>query len=698
MAGHSRASSLQLALLSLLSAFLLFQVQPMIGKFILPWFGGGPGVWTTSMLFFQVLLFAGYAYAHGLTRMPARWRFAIHGVLVLAAVCTLPIAPDAGWKPAGGDDPEPRILLLLLANVALPYFVLSSTSPLVQVWFSRGDATRKPWKLYALSNIGSLAALVSYPFFFEPRWDVMEQTSLWSGAFVVFALLSWLGAHRDRQTRTIGDADAGTGPPVAAAADAPSWWRRLLWLFLPAVASVLLLATTNHLCQDVAVIPFLWVAPLSLYLLTFIICFEHERWYVRPLWALGALLLLFAAGTHEALEEAEWFKRDLTPDFQAEIALICAAMFSGCMVCHGEMARLKPHPRHLTEFYLIMSGGGALGGLFVSLVAPRLFKTYAEWPAALLVSFAIAALVLIRLAWALRGMQRRLALPAVTAAATVLALWFSGKAMPASSDKTLETVRNFYGVVSVQEDYDAAGAGWRTLYHGSIIHGYQYLSPNWRNQPLSYYGHETGIGKALLSLKGRPDARVGVVGMGTGTVAAYGEKGQAFRFYEINPEVPRIARRHFDFLGDLEKRGGSVEVVLGDARLSLERERPQNFDVLLLDAFSGDAVPVHLLTREAFEIYLRHMKRGGIIAVHVSNRYLTLAPVADRLAASVGLKTTRVMTELDGFDETSDYVLMTVNEAFLKDNPPELPATAEPEAPVPWTDKRHNLFEIFVSK
>lgn len=695
MASGSRLSSLLLGVLSLLSAFLLFQVQPVIGKFILPWFGGGPGVWTTSMLFFQILLFAGYAYAHGLTRLPSRWQFGIHAVLLLAAVCMLPIAPGEKWKPANGDDPVSRILLLLFANVALPYFVLASTSPLVQVWFSRGDETRKPWKLYALSNIGSLTALLSYPFFFEPRWDVMQQTHVWSAAFVVFAVLSWLGGRRYSMSRSIAAVACAEADADAENGAAPSWWRRALWLLLPAVASALLLATTNHLCEDVAVIPFLWVLPLALYLVTFIICFEHERWYARAFWALPAILLLIAAGAHESLSGAKWFDRDLTPNFQAEIALIGAAMFFGCMVCHGELARLKPVPRYLTEFYLFMSAGGALGGLFVSLVAPWIFKTYAEWPLTLMVSWAVAVSALLLGAWTLGDFLLKVVWVPLVAGCAAAALWFAG-ALTSGHDPSIEIVRNFYGVVSVHEDYDDNGSGWRTLYHGSIIHGYQYLSQEWRNEPLSYYGHETGIGRALLTLKGRPDARVGVVGMGTGTSAAYGEKGQVFRFYDINPEIPRIARRQFHFLGDLEQRGGKVEVVMGDARQSLAHEEPQHFDVLLLDAFSGDAVPVHLLTREAFEIYRRHMRPDGIIAVHVSNRYLALAPVVDQLAAAVSMKTTRINTELDGFEEYTSYVLVTNNETFLKANPPEPADDKEPKAPSLWTDRRHNLFEILL--
>ncbi len=685
-------SSPHLGALSLLSAFLLFQVQPVISKFILPWFGGSPGVWTTSMLFFQVLLFAGYAYAHGLTRLPRRWQWMLHGALVLAAVCALPIEPDIKWKPNGDEDPVGRILLVLLATVALPFFVLSSTSPLVQVWCSRAGENRNPWRLYALSNLGSLAALLSYPFWFEPRWDVVDQTRMWSVAFVAFALLSWHAAHRDSRTLP---AEPAADEEAASTAVPPSIWLRCLWVALPAVASVLLLATTNHLCQDVAVIPFLWVLPLALYLLTFIICFERARWYVRPLLAPLAMLALFAAGTHESLKEVAWLHLNLTPGFQQEIALISAAMFLGCMVCHGELVRLKPHPTHLTEFYLLMSAGGAAGGLFVSLAAPRLFKTYAEWPLALGVTYILAVIVLLRVVWVARAWWRRVALVAIPAVAIALGLSFAELATP-KAQPALETVRSFYGVVSVLEETDKKGAAWRTLYHGSIIHGYQFLAPEWRNEPLSYYGRDTGIGRALLTLKGRPGARVGVVGMGSGTVAAYGERGQVFRFYDINPDMVRIARQHFYFLEEMETRGGTIEIAIGDARQNLEREPAQRFDVMLLDAFSGDAVPVHLLTREAFQVYLRHLNPGGIIAVHVSNRYLALAPVIESLAISIPMKTTRISTPLEGFHENSSYVLVTNNEAFLTATPGEPAAANEPMEPAPWTDKRSNLFEIFL--
>ena len=788
MSSSSRSLlTLQLCLLSLLSAFLLFQVQPVISKFILPWFGGSPGVWTTCVLFFQIVLFLGYTYAHLLTKLPRRWQLIVHGVLLLTAAASLPIAPGSQWKPTGGEDPTGRILMLLLANVALPYFVLSSTSPLVQVWFSRSGGGRAPWRLYALSNVGSLAALLSYPFFFEPRWDVMEQTRMWSGAFVLFALLSLFGAYVDWRSRHSASVDSSALPADLGVSNVPKWWRRILWLVLPAVASVLLLAATNHLCQDVAVIPFLWVVPLSLYLLTFIICFEHERWYVTWIWVPLAMLLLFSVAQPADISSivseivtaimkvpnfvtgkqlytgtVAW---EIAPNFRWEIALVSCAMFFGCMVCHGELARLKPDPAYLTEFYLMMSAGGALGGLFVSQAAPRLFQTYLEWPGVVLACMGIGAIVLVFTSWrtpkrwlralvtcaavaiaavgawrvassgsdalkamktvfpflnssagrgvlmalftivsvgaalvALRGKERWSRLVSASAAAAFAGTGVWWVALNAfSTESRLETVRNFYGVISVEDSFDDEGNGWRSLYHGSILHGTQYLSETYRSEPLSYYGHNSGVGVALLTLKDRPDARVGVVGMGTGTVAAYGMKGQVYRFYDINPDIVRFARKHFRYLQDMEERGGTVEVAMGDARVSLEREAPQHFDAMLLDAFSGDSVPVHLLTREAFEIYRRHLKPDGIIAVHVSNRYLALAPVIDKVAASVGMKTTRILTELDGFDEATDYVMVTNNEAFLAAHQSEEPDSPEPQAKSLWTDPRYNLFECLMT-
>jgi len=783
-----------LAALSLLSAFLLFQVQPIISKFILPWFGGSPGVWTTCMLFFQVVLFAGYAYAHTLTLLPRRWQGILHGMLLGAAIAMLPIAPSEMWKPTGAEDPALRILLLLFVSVGLPYFVLSSTSPLVQVWFTRTTNGASPWRLYALSNIGSLAALLSYPLFFEVHWDVVEQTTLWAVGFGAFVVLSLAGIWLDR-THAI-NAESKPVEVIDKAADHPGWLKRIQWVLLPALASCVLLSATNHVCQDVAVIPFLWVVPLSLYLLTFIICFEHERWYSRicALWALLALPVLFITCTESRLQsqplwttfelwmhnEVEPFLNrvtgrefhlanlDLTPNFIWELGWSFSAMFIACMLCHGELTRLKPAPRRLTEFYLLMSFGGALGGLFVSLGAPHLFTSFAEWPVSLILATALACYVLLRsvlkvkrvwewlivliitgltgwLAWELREqgiltlekvkelarnehmppaaliygalgvivlcvavlafrlLGRRRLRPALVSL-TLTGMYFTFVLLMMvdygfKHDDKVERVRNFYGMLSVSEDdYESGGETlkYRQLTNGGIVHGMQNLAPGLREEPTSYYGHPTGIGKALDSLKDRPDARVGVVGMGAGTVACYAKSGQTFRFYDINPDVVRIAEKWFFYLEDAKKRGAKVEIVISDARLALDREKAQQFDVLLLDAFSGDSVPVHLLTKEAFDIYDRHMKPDGIIAVHITNSYLVLAPVIEKIAAVTGFKTTRIATDAEGDHDSTDYILVTRNEAFLKATPPDvLGNETELKHDVRlWTDRYHNLLRI----
>ncbi|MBK8039302.1 MAG: fused MFS/spermidine synthase [Verrucomicrobiaceae bacterium] len=697
---------LVLSLLTLLSAFLLFQVQPVISKFILPWFGGSPGVWTTCMLFFQILLFLGYTYAHALGKLPRKVQALLHASLLLAALYFLPIIPLESWKPIGSEDPSGRILLLLLASVGLPYFVLSSTSPLVQVWFTRGAAGANPWRLYALSNIGSLAALLTFPFFFEPRWDVEWLAKAWSVVFVLCAALCLGVVWYDHQTAA--PAQEAQSPAIPEDGASPGLLRRLMWVVLPALASVILLATTNHVCQDVAVVPFMWVVPLSLYLLTFIICFEHERWYARipSLWALPALPLFFVCGTWDQLEKQTWWPDDLDlmPNFLFELGWAFGAMFFGCMICHGELTRLKPNPRYLTSFYLHMSAGGALGGLFVSLAAPQLFKTHAEWPGSLIAAFVLACVVLLVCAWRLRSRALRSVSFALTGLLGASGALFMGQLGYKFEDR-LERVRNFYGTLAVTEwSPEDPAYHQRELSNGGIIHGQQNLALQYRSDPTSYYGHDTGIGLALDSLKNANGARVGVVGMGAGTVACYGKSGHTYRFYDINPDVPRLAQKYFTYLPDLEKRGAKLEIVVSDARLALERElsTPQNFDVLLLDAFSGDSVPAHLLTREAFDIYKKHMKPDGIIAVHCTNSYLRLVPLIEKTAAEVGYQTIRITTESDGGDhDSTDYVLLTNNATFLAATTPVPPDEEELEleakiTPRVWTDRHHDLFQILM--
>ncbi|MFO1486820.1 MAG: fused MFS/spermidine synthase [Verrucomicrobiaceae bacterium] len=672
-------------LVSLLGAFLLFQVQPVISKFILPWFGGSPGVWTTCMLFFQVVLFGGYSYAHLLARCRPRTQAWVHGAALLAALLLLPIIPNVALKPTGAEEPVGRILLLLTVTVGFPYLVLSATSPLMQVWFSHLYPQRSPWRLYSLSNIGSLTALLTYPVLIETRWDVIQQAQIWSGVFVAFVVLMAVCAFSNHTRPDVVTPEGDPHPHTETHNVRPTWIRRALWLLLPGFASLLLLGTTNYVCQDVAVIPFLWIAPLSLYLISFIICFDHPRWYQRSAWAVLATGLLFFGSAMYRFEH--W-----SPDFVTELAVLLAAMFTVCMVCHGELARLKPATKYLTEYYLLMSAGGALGGLTVSIVAPLVFDTYMEWTLALIAGFILVAWVAFAgLPVSLRSMPVAFGWVVLVLAGLVyLTRW------EFSFAEKVERYRDFYGMLSISEYKDEdTGDTLRSFIHGSIKHGRQNMTPAHRRDPLTYYSHPSAIGRALETLKTRPDARVGVIGMGAGTVACYAEKGQTYRFYEINPNSERLALKWFTYIPDMQTRGAIYESVIGDARLSLEHEKPQNFDVILLDAFSGDSVPVHLLTYEAFELYLRHLKPDGIIAVHITNYSLNLAPVVERAARELGMPSIRMANDLDenGCYPT-DYVLLTRNTAFIQANPPVVPDYARAIDVPLWTDRRHNLFQI----
>ncbi len=729
----------------LVSAFLLFQVQPLISKYILPWFGGSPSVWTTCMLFFQVVLFAGYAYAHFVsTHLSHKAQGIIHMALIaLAIVAMLPsIAPAAGWKPPDSSHPASRILLLLVVTVGLPYFVLSTTGPLVQSWFARTWPGRSPYRLYALSNVGSLAALVTYPFIFEPAFGSDTQAGLWTGAFGLFGVLGGLSAvwifglsHHKRAPSTGEVVESAPGGvlaepvPLGLTMTIPSPARRVLWIGLPAIASLLLLATTNFVTQDVTPVPFLWVVPLALYLLTFIISFDHPRWY-RPLpMSLATLVLavLAAGGVWYAQDLARWLLKspDVSLNFVQELALYFTTMFFACLMCHGQLVRLRPDPRHLTEYYLLISAGGALGGIFVSLIAPLIFKTHFEWTIALGASIIVAATVAIlqvrergRLTFfnsaknpgavsiapraRTAGDLRSVAILFVVA----LAIGCGGFCLyrhEQVGDDLIYAGRDFYGTVSVYEvDKDDLRYHRRSFFSGSTVHGKQLMEPDKRREPISYFSPITGVGRTLTYYQKRPTMHVGVVGMGIGVLAAYVKPGQSIRFYEINDQVDYIAHNYFSFLKDCESNGGKVDVVLADGRLALEQEvasgHPMPFDVLCLDAFTGDAPPVHLLTEEAFAIYLKHLQPDGAIVVNITNHYINLVPVVNAAAKRYGLGVTRVMTRFEGKKllNRTDYMMLSKNQDFLVANPPVLVSEhLQPEYEVPlWTDKYSNLFRI----
>jgi hypothetical protein len=616
-----------------LSAFLLFEVQPIIAKAILPWFGGTSAVWSTCMLFFQVVLLAGYGYAHWLHRRPiARRQALIHIVLLAASLALLPILPSERWKTTDVSEPSLRILVLLTVTVGLPYFLLSSTSPLLQAWYARDHKEGLPYRLFALSNFASMLALLSYPVLIEPAVSTRLQGMLWSGGYVAFAAVcaatSWRSASRPALP-AIQQEDA----VVTDSTPRPS--VRLLWLGLAAAASVLLLAVTTHLTSDVAAIPFLWILPLSVYLLTFIICFESPRYYFRPVFLplmIVGLAFMLSRLAPTGVQIWRFTVRPYLP-IRTLIAGFSGSLFVCCMVCHGELVRLKPHPRYLTNFYVMVSLGGAFGGLFVGLVAPNLFHAYYEFPLGMALAAALIFLVLQKDLWPLQGAATKAA-----AVGLVLVLgtylYFVGYIMHRMVSGYRVVARNFYGLLRVYDDADPRvdETAARKLVHGAINHGQQMLNEEFRREPVTYFCPQSGIGRAMKVLEGAP-RRIGILGLGCGTLAAYGRPGDTIRIYEINPLVLDLAESQFTYLKDTPAR---VETALGDGRLVLESEPSQQFDLLVMDAFSGDSVPVHLVTREALSTYFRHLKPTGILAINISNSYLDLEPVMERAANAYG--------------------------------------------------------------
>jgi len=679
------------ALTIFLSAFLLFQVQPIIAKMILPWFGGGAAVWAACLLFFQCVLLLGYGYAHGIVRrLRARQQWALHTVLLAVSLVSLPIVPSAVWKPVDPSAPVWHILGLLAVTVGLPYFLLSTTGPLIQAWFVRAHPASTPYRLYALSNLGSMLALLSYPVLVEPTLTLRRQAVTWSVGFVLFALLcAWTGWKSQKADPAPSAAGDAVEAPEEAIPAPPSWRLRLFWVALAACPSMLLLALTSHMTMDVAPIPFLWILPLAIYLLSFILCFDTVRWYRRIVFL--ALLPVALGVTAYLMGKSP---ADL-PNVWTPIAIFSAAFFVCCMVCHGELARLKPHPRYLTGFYLMLSIGGAVGGVFVALIAPAAFNSYYEFPISLCVCGVLALAVVFREeAWPFR--RDLLGWPSIAVFTLVaLLIGFEGRAMRDAVRGNVFVGRNFYGELKVTQ-YNSyyAWDGYRALAHGSINHGEQYTHPARHRQPTTYYCPDTGAGRFLASsIVGTPQ-RVAVIGLGTGTMAAYGRPGDSYRFYEINPMVPVVANTYFTYLKDSD---ALIDIRMGDARLSLEREAPQNYDLIAVDAFSSDSIPVHLLTREALQLYFRHLNPQGILAVHISNRYINLEPVLERGAAALG-KAARVY-ETDDNDEGTCYgttwVLLASDPAIF--NRDELKNGVKP-TPAPWlrtwTDDYSNVFQV----
>lgn len=772
----------------LLSAFLLFQVQLVIAKHLLPWFGGTPAVWTTCQVFFQIVLLAGYAYAHGISRIANRRRQAMIHVGVLLGACVplvllavaggTPLLPGEAFQPRAYREPMPQLLLALAASAALPFFALSATSPLLQRWHTwSGRPLDRTYRLYGLSNAGSFLGLVSYPFAVEPLFNLTTQAWVWTAVFAAFVVSCGAVAWRLFRAPDVAPSTAETSvepapaaiavePAVATAPEpphgAPALPRRVsvLWILLPAISSAMFLSTTNQLVQDVASVPFLWMLPLALYLLTFVVCFDRPRWYARKLF-----LGLAGLGTIGVLALAE---RTLSMHLPLQLAGYGVFVFLFCMVCHGELARLRPQADRLTMYYLAIAVGGALGGAAVSFLAPVIFQDLWEFQLTLLIGWAVIATAMLadRSSPLHRG-DRRLFMVTVagllllTARLTIMVtpleeklwegmqVWMIAGAVATNiaavifvsswrrnsfthapawprlfviavltftaalfakrvhdrHEGATAAIRNFYGILRIRV-YQDGDYRVTQLTHGNINHGLQIQDEAMRMTPTTYYVRSSGAGIAAQYLPRRvanPSAPVhlGVLGLGAGTMAAYAQTGDQVRFYDINPLVIALSRTEppvFTYVRDCE---GAVTIVPGDARLSLQEEfingHPQEFDLLVIDVFSGDAIPVHLLTVEAFALYALHLRdEHSIIAVHISNRYLDLEPVVATNAKALGMYARVIDSSGDEpLKFGSSWVLLTRDPTFFEE--PQV-AEAEPYEPserfVVFTDQFSNLLTI----
>jgi hypothetical protein len=629
-------------------------------------------VWTTCLVFFQSILLAGYAYADLTTRLGPRRQALVHIGLLIVSLAFLPILAANGWKPQGDEaQPIARILLLLVATIGLPYFLLSSTTPLLQAWYWRRFQAAVPYRLFALSNFASLLALLGFPLLFEPAFDLTQLGWGWSALFAGFALLcagtAWISM----------EGSSANSIHERKKTEKPSNRVQLQWLALSAMGSVMLLAVTNHITQNISSVPFLWVLPLALYLITFILAFDHPRWYVRPLFVALLVVLLPAMA---------YYVPSLALKVAAPVYLV--GLFVACMFCHGELARLKPDPAHLTRFYLMMSLGGALGAVLVAIIAPIALHGYFELG---------IGLVLLSLLFTVRLKGVAVWAGVAVSVATVVFV------LRGADDYTIGVrvmERDFYGVVRTADH--ARPVPYRSMYHGGIMHGGQLLGEEFRHTPADYFGPTSGYGRVFRSLREMSPKKpltVGIIGLGAGVVAAWMRPGDALTFYEISPRVVDVARREFTFLSDTPAK---TELVMGDGRLSLEREAPRGYDVLGVDAFSGDSIPMHLVTREAMAIYVKHIKRDGVIVFQATNRFVDLLPVVKRLAAEFGMEAVNIGDVPDGDTDaeywysSTDQIIVTRNKKLL--DWPAIDDASEPiadrgELPT-FTDSHHNLLRI----
>ncbi|HJZ74761.1 MAG TPA: fused MFS/spermidine synthase [Vicinamibacterales bacterium] len=714
------------------SSLQMFAVEPIVAKTVLPILGGTPMVWNTCVLFFQILLLGGYAYAHATTRWLSRRACRISYALLLALpLAVLPFGIGAGAQPPAGGSPVGWLLLVLLRSIGLPFFALAATAPMLQRWFADTDhpSARDPYFLYAASNVGSLLALIAYPTLIEPALPLREQNAYWTMAYGIFVTTAAFSLIAARRCRT-GAADTVAAPAEGDRAQDDSritWEQRATWTALAFVPSSLMLAVTTYFSTDIAPVPLFWIAPLALYLLTFVVAFSTRSAAARsfsdrfiPLLVLP-LVILMVAGAGFSLWGA--------------IPLHLAAFTMAALVCHGRLAAGRPAAAHLTEYYFWIAFGGMLGGVFNTLAAPVLFSRVIEYPLVLVLALAarrgrvataaapwsmndlampigVGAISAAFIVWLHPGgadgaqlFVAGLGLPAFVAftqsraprrfAACVATMLVAGSTAASAYGGALYTSRTFFGVYRVTSD-----ARFRSLYHGSTVHGMQWLDTSRTGEPLTYYGAAGPVGQAFASLPAAASRRdVAVVGLGVGTLASYRLPGQQWTFYEIDPEVERIARTN-DYFSYLRTCGEGCRVVLGDARLSMARAPDHAYGLIVLDAFSSDAIPLHLVTREALALYLGKLSPGGALAFHITNRHLMLEPVIARLADSMGLSARwqqhRADPVLRPGEFSSEWIVMARRPQDLGSvigdprwNIPPIP----PGTPL-WTDDFSNIVSV----
>ena len=671
-APNQKSEQLTLALTIFLGAFLLFFVQPMIARQLLPIFGGAASVWMASLLFFQTTLLLGYCYAH-LLRIycSPKKQILIHCSLVAISMVWTWFSWDSPPLNSELDSPLVRLMIQLGLTIGLPFLLLAGTSPLVQNWYGLGSS--QPYRLYALSNLGSLLALLVFPFAIEPSWGNTDQFYGWFAGLglylgmCLFILKQYFSFSEKQTTAKVFQANSRD---------------RIYWTALSACGAALLVSSSSILTREVGPVPFLWILPLAVYLITFILCFDKPEWYKRsvffPLFAVSVTALMFLF--------------DSKLSFSFEMAMHSLVLFSTCMICHGEVVKLRPDSNQLTEFYLFLSLGGVIGAIFVNVIAPSLFSDYYEYRISILISLLLASHVAIasmaRFAKTLRALS--------LAFATILIGLFLNT--EAGEDHVIELAayRGFYGLLEVFEVEPNAPGTHRKIYSDDIEHGSQLTGDQYRRVPTTYFSNHSGVGKALLNYQ-KPNRKVGVIGLGAGTLAAYGNAGDSFRFYEINPDSLTIANQYFTYLGDSP---ADVTVILGDARLSLEEDLAsgRRFDVLVVDAFTGDALPSHLITAEAWDLYWKLLNQDGILAINVSNDYLDLIPVVQHHnQRSDRHRLLHLVSEADdGWDiNVASWLLATENQRVLSEIEKYMypPQTNKP--PVEWTDEKFSVLELF---